>query len=216
MFTRVELQEREREQLEVLAQRIERDLAAISVSDPNASATITTGQSLVTQLRNSVATGRWVIRLDELVAGARTADIVLKDGDQLIVPDQRQEVTVLGEVQYATSHVFERGLSRDDYINRSGGLSQRADKKRIYVVRANGEVVADSGAGWFQRDGGVGHPAGRLDRGAARRRSAAREVERDHADHLPVRDRCGGRELVLIVPAAVLSHDSSLSMCLPR
>ena len=61
---------------------------------------------------------------------------------------------MLGEVQYATSHVYEQGLTRDEYINRSGGLSQRADRKRIYVVRASGEVVANSGAGWFQRDGG--------------------------------------------------------------
>ena len=52
------------------------------------------------------------------------------------------------------SHVYEPGRSRDDYINRSGGLSQRADKKRIYVVRANGEVVANNGGGWFQRDAG--------------------------------------------------------------
>ncbi len=46
VFTRVEIREREREQLETLARRVERDLAAISVSDPNASETITTGQSL--------------------------------------------------------------------------------------------------------------------------------------------------------------------------
>jgi protein involved in polysaccharide export with SLBB domain len=64
-----------------------------------------------------------------------------------------QEVTVLGEVQYATSHVFQPGLDRDDYINRSGGLTRRADEKLIYVVRANGEVVADSGGRWFRRDG---------------------------------------------------------------
>jgi polysaccharide biosynthesis/export protein len=154
VFTRVEIQERQREQLELLAQRVERDLAALSVSDPNASATITAGQSLVDQLRNAAATGRWVIRLDALVAGVAEADVVLKDGDVLLVPDERQEVSVLGEVQYATSHVYEGGLTRDDYISRSGGLSQRADRKRIYVVRANGEVVANSGAGWFQRDGG--------------------------------------------------------------
>ncbi len=108
----------------------------------------------MTQLRNAVATGRLVIRLDDLVAGVDEADIVLKDGDQLIVPDERQEVTVLGEVQYATSHVFERGLSRDEYIDKSGGLTQRADGRRIYVVRANGEVVAESGGRWFWRGSG--------------------------------------------------------------
>jgi len=154
VFTRVELREREQRQIEVLASRIERDLAALSVTDPQSAAALQTGQALVSQLRSSVPTGRWAIRLDEIVAGNPAADIVLKGGDELRVPDQRQEVTVLGEVQYATSHVFNRALSRDDYVDRSGGLSQRADKKRIYVVRANGEVVANSGGAWFRRDGG--------------------------------------------------------------
>jgi protein involved in polysaccharide export with SLBB domain len=74
----------------------------------------------------------------------------------LIVPGRRQEVTVLGEVQYPTSHVFERGLKRDDYIGKSGGFSERADGKRIYVVRANGSVVAEARARWFQRESAGG------------------------------------------------------------
>jgi hypothetical protein len=59
-------------------------------------------------------------------------------------------------VQYATSHVFDRTSTRDDYIAKSGGLTSRADRGRIYVVRANGEVVANSGGRWFQSDAGGG------------------------------------------------------------
>jgi protein involved in polysaccharide export with SLBB domain len=156
IFTRRELVEREKEQLEVMARRVERDLAAISVTDPNASETITTGQALIAQLRSAVATGRLVIRLDQIAEGVTDADVILKDGDELRVPDQRQEVTVLGEVQYATSHLYDRGLSRDQYIGKSGGLTSRADQRRVYVVRANGEVVAQSGARWFQRGSSSG------------------------------------------------------------
>ena len=156
VFTRIELREREKEQLDTLALRIERDLAAVSISEPSASQTITTGQSLISQLRNAVATGRLVIKLDDLMAGVMEADVVLKDGDLLIVPGLRQEVTVLGEVQYPTSHVFERGLGRDDYIGKSGGFSQRADGKRTYVVRANGAVLAKAKTSWFQREAAGG------------------------------------------------------------
>jgi protein involved in polysaccharide export with SLBB domain len=156
IFTRQELVEREKEQLEVMARRVERDLAAISVTDPNASETITTGQALISQLRSAVATGRLVIRLDQIADGLPEADVILKDGDVLRVPDQRQEVTVLGEVQYATSHLYDRSLTRDQYIGKSGGLTSRADQRRVYVVRANGEVVADSGARWFQRGSSSG------------------------------------------------------------
>ena len=95
----------------------------------------------------------WVLR--DIVAGQLETDVVLQGGDDLFVPEFRQEVTVLGEVQYPTSHAFEEGLVREDYINKSGGLTRRADEKRIYIVRANGEVVTDTGGRWFRRGSGV-------------------------------------------------------------
>jgi hypothetical protein len=55
----------------------------------------------------------------------------------------------LGEVQSPTSHFYESGLSRDSYIGKSGGYTQRADKKRVYVVKVDGSVVAQAGNAWF-------------------------------------------------------------------
>ncbi len=154
VFTRQNLREREREQLDVLARRIESELATLSLADAGTNDVMSVGQGLLVQLRNTTPTGRFVIQLEEIVAGNPSADILLRDGDQLFVPMLTQEVTVLGEVQYTTSHVYQRGLERDDYINRSGGLTRRADEDLIYVVRASGEVVADGGGGgWFKRDG---------------------------------------------------------------
>jgi protein involved in polysaccharide export with SLBB domain len=154
VFTRVEVRERERAQLQSLANRIEADLASVSLSDPNASDAISIGESLLEQLRNAEATGRLTIRLDDIIDGRASTDIVLQDGDELFVPELRQEVAVLGEVQYPTSHVFQRGMSRDDYVSRSGGLTSRADQGRVYIVRANGEVVTDGGRRWFRRGSG--------------------------------------------------------------
>jgi protein involved in polysaccharide export with SLBB domain len=82
-------------------------------------------------------------------------DVLLKDGDKLAIPKKTQEITILGEVQSQTSHVFEPGLTRDDYIAKSGGTTQKADRKRIYVVRANGDVLSGSGTGWFRRSHSV-------------------------------------------------------------
>jgi hypothetical protein len=78
-------------------------------------------------------------------------DLIVKDGDRLLIPKRTQEVTVIGEVQYATSHIYEPGLKRDDYVARSGGLTKQADRKRVYVVHANGEVVTAQQSGWFRR-----------------------------------------------------------------
>ena len=68
-----------------------------------------------------------------------------------MVPLQRQSVTVVGEPQYATSHIFDSSLSANDYIERSGGENLKADKKRIYVVKANGSVFLPSESRWFKR-----------------------------------------------------------------
>ena len=65
------------------------------------------------------------------------------------MPQFQQEVTVIGEVQNATSHLFRAGLSRDDYINMRGGVTRRADTGRIYVVRANGSVVVNDPGRWY-------------------------------------------------------------------
>ena len=67
------------------------------------------------------------------------------------MPSTPQEVTVIGEVHYPTSHLYETVLRRNDYINRSGGMTYKADDDRIYVVRANGAVLASKGGGWFRR-----------------------------------------------------------------
>ena len=69
----------------------------------------------------------------------------------MLVPARTQVVSVIGEIQQNTSHLYRAALSRDDYISLSGGLTRRADKKRIYVVRANGAVIAESGSRWLGR-----------------------------------------------------------------
>jgi len=80
-------------------------------------------------------------------------DVVLRDGDQLIVPRFQQQVTVIGEVQNATSLFYNPRLGREDYISLAGGVTRRADKGRTYVVRANGSVVASEGSRWFETSG---------------------------------------------------------------
>jgi polysaccharide export outer membrane protein len=60
-------------------------------------------------------------------------------------------VTVTGEVFYPTSHLYKRGMDREDYVSMSGGATKKADDRRIYVVRANGSVVSrDARASWFE------------------------------------------------------------------
>jgi protein involved in polysaccharide export with SLBB domain len=79
----------------------------------------------------------------------KTYEVLLKQNDRLLIPDFSQAVTVLGEVQFPTSHLHAKDLSRNDYIGRSGGITQNAAKKQIYVVRANGSVLGGNQSNWF-------------------------------------------------------------------
>jgi protein involved in polysaccharide export with SLBB domain len=166
VFTREELKKREKEQIELLSNRLQSDLAALSLQAVASSAAtsnsggaagagqaLVVGQQLISQLRDAKPVGRLVIDLDQVMSARPGApgDVILKDQDRLLIPKKTQEVTILGEVQSPTSHVFEAGLRRDDYIAKSGGTTQKADRKRIYVVRANGDVFGSSRSGWFRR-----------------------------------------------------------------
>jgi protein involved in polysaccharide export with SLBB domain len=167
VYIREELKQREKEQLELLANRLQGDLAALSLQAVAAGAVTTSagggaagaaqgliiGQQLLGQLRDTKPVGRLVIDLQGILKGRPGGpdDVLVKDKDKLIIPKNMQEVTILGEVQSPTSHVFERGLTRDEYIAKSGGATQKADRKRIYVVRANGDVVSANRSGWFRR-----------------------------------------------------------------
>jgi len=156
VFTRRELREREQRELDQLAARMQNDIAFVALegsvaNQAGAASALSVGQSLLSQLRQAKAVGRLVINLPSLMQSpvGSQYDVVLRDGDELIVPKLRQEVTVIGEVQTVTSHLWKSGLTRNDYIAMSGGETRRADSGRVYVVRADGSVVPNAGSRWF-------------------------------------------------------------------
>ncbi len=158
VFTRSELKEREQAQLDRLADRLQSDLAAAALqataaNQAGAGQALTVGQSLLTQLKATRAVGRLVIDLGAVMSATPGSpqDVALRDGDLLIIPKQKQEVTVIGEVQNNTSHFFRDNLTRDDYVSMSGGVTRKSDRRRIYVVRADGSVISSDGSGWFRR-----------------------------------------------------------------
>lgn len=152
VFTREGLRKKEREQLDQLALRMQADIATLSLqnsqTNPAATSAISAGQGLLDQLRLAKPVGRLVVDMNAILAGKLAfADVTLRDGDKLVVPRMTQEVSVLGEVQSPTSHLYRPGATRDDMIAASGGVTSRADRSQIYVVRANGSVIG-SPRGW--------------------------------------------------------------------
>jgi len=138
---------REREQVEIdrLLDLLNDEIAANQLRDSNSDIAvdeqkIAAQKGAIASLANSVATGRLVVPLADIVA-YRAQDVILKDGDRLLVPKISQEVTILGEVRRPTSYLFDPDFSQSDYIEQSGGFKDRADKNDVYIVKAGGEVI---------------------------------------------------------------------------
>src|SRR4029077_14840596 len=101
VFTRDELRQREQEQLDMLADRMQRDVALLSLqaaaaNQAGAATALSVGQSLLGQLKGAQAIGRLVIDLPRLETSplGSTYDVVLRGGDTLSVPRFQQQVTV--------------------------------------------------------------------------------------------------------------------------
>jgi len=156
VFIREDLRERESKQFTQMADNLEQELAGFGMQQaqmqPEQKQAYQFAQQLVTRLRQTKAVGRLVIDLNAILAGkAKSGELKVVDGDELFIPRQHDEVTVVGEVFFPTSHLFQKKQSRDDYINMSGGLTANADDKRIYIVHANGAVESGRRGFWSRK-----------------------------------------------------------------
>ncbi len=149
IFIRESLRKAEAKQLEFQKQQLEKDLLRMQLEadrkDEKQLEGMAISQKLIAELSQLQAVGRMSINLDRIVKGNSEADIRLEDGDRISVGRRPDAVSVFGEVLFPTSHHFKSNQSAGEYIDRSGGTTQTADKGRIYVIRANGEILADAG-----------------------------------------------------------------------
>jgi len=68
------------------------------------------------------------------------ADIILQQGDSILVPEYQPSVKVAGAVNAPGSVLWQEGQGLDDYVGGAGGYSYLADRGRVSVRYANGEV----------------------------------------------------------------------------
>ncbi|ATC85272.1 SLBB domain-containing protein [Pseudoalteromonas arctica] len=149
VFTRTSIKEQEEKQLARLSTELRRDIASKSFQNSVSSSTLSYEEmnKLLNDLASVEAVGRLVIDLPLIVNNQQ--NLVLQDGDTLYVPSKRDSISVIGEVNYSTSHLYKTGVSVDDYLALSGGLKERAAEDRIYIIKANGSVKIPNTGGWF-------------------------------------------------------------------
>lgn len=68
-------------------------------------------------------------------------DIVLREGDRLVVPQYSNTVSINGQVMYPNSVAYRAGAKLSYYIDQAGGFGMRAKRKRVFAVNMNGTVT---------------------------------------------------------------------------
>lgn len=149
IFTRESIRFQEQQQLNKLSEDLRRDIASKSFNSSitDSSLSYADMNSLINDLAKVKAVGRLVINLPAIEQG--TQHLPLQNNDILYVPTKSNSISVVGEVNFATSHIYNPELSFDEYIARSGGYKQRADEDRIYIIKASGLVEIPNQGSWF-------------------------------------------------------------------
>lgn len=162
VLTRPEVKALEEQSREELIRQIETSSAAARMSPgiaPNdAQATLQVIQQqqdqVIAELKSTPATGRLVIHIGDDIgtwAGA-AADIEVRRGDELKIPKRPGFVLVSGQVYNASAIAFTPDKAAKWYLQRAGGATQIANRKTIFIVRANGEVIGPRSGAWHMGD----------------------------------------------------------------
>jgi protein involved in polysaccharide export with SLBB domain len=162
VLTRVEVRDLEEKSRAELIRQIETSAAAarlspnLTTADPSGQAQLVQEQQqqILSRLKNQPSTGRLVIHITaDINSWAGTpADIEIRRGDVLRIPKRPGFVLISGQVYNATAITFTPGKTAGWYLQRAGGATSVANRKEIFVIRANGSVVGRRSGEWYNHD----------------------------------------------------------------
>jgi len=162
VLVRMQVRELEEKSRDELVRQIETNSAAARLSPSLAGSNAAGALQLInaqqdqvlSELKSHQPTGRMVIQISaDIDSWANTpADIELRRGDVLTIPKQPGFVLVTGQVYNATALTYTPGKTAEWYLRRAGGTNATANRKEIFIIRANGSVVGRRSSGWFDGD----------------------------------------------------------------
>ena len=159
IFTRTSVRELQEKSRQELIQRVEQEGAAVKTSLQTTGAeqaqlaaeAAQQQQRVLDALRRAPTSGRLVIRLHPGLKGFEKSsqDIEVRDGDALEIPKQPGVVLVIGQVYNTNAITYVGGKNAGWYLSQSGGATHLADKRAIFIVRADGEITSRTQGGWW-------------------------------------------------------------------
>jgi protein involved in polysaccharide export with SLBB domain len=154
VFERVQVRELEEKSRADLLQRVQAEVGLVRPppgadldQQVQAKAAVLQYQKVIEQLQNTPPVGRLVIHISSDVKrwANTSADIQVRAGDVIRIPKKPGIVLVDGAVYNPTAITYKPGRSAGWYLKQAGGPTNLADKRGIFVVRADGSVVGGAG-----------------------------------------------------------------------
>jgi polysaccharide biosynthesis/export protein len=152
-FTRESTQKEQQKRYQAFVDELEHDInqsastlagrVISSQQDQALQASLAGQRTLVERLRKTPASGRIVL---DLQPGSNSVDAVpdipLENGDRLFIPSVPATVNVVGTVYNQSTFLYGSDLRLGDYLQEAGGPTRYADKSHMFVIRADGSVIA--------------------------------------------------------------------------
>jgi protein involved in polysaccharide export with SLBB domain len=125
--------------------------SASSRSSGGISATERERQQLLGKLKQIQPSGRLLVHISPQIEKWENtqADVEVRPGDTLYIPKRPNFVMVAGQVYNPVAITFNSGKHASWYLKQAGGPTGLANKKEIFVVRANGTVVGRGSGEWW-------------------------------------------------------------------
>jgi protein involved in polysaccharide export with SLBB domain len=151
LLTRREVRDLEMKSHEELVARLkaeEKELKALPENDADQKnlklTALAQNETALRQLETHLPVGRVVLHgtLDEKSFERSAGETPLQNGDVIVVPKKPNYVMVSGQVFHPTAVGYQPGRSGKWYLAQAGGLTPLADKKGVFVIRADGSVIA--------------------------------------------------------------------------
>jgi polysaccharide export outer membrane protein len=153
-FTRESVREDQQQRLDEYVNELEKAIERNASSQRNLSGEeamverqAAEGQRrLVDKLRQLKASGRIVLELKPNANALQAfPDLVLEDGDRLLVPFRPATVSVIGSVYSSNAFIYKPGKVFGDYLRLAGGATRNGDRGRSFIIRADGTTVSSQG-----------------------------------------------------------------------
>ncbi len=158
VFERIDVREMQQKTRQELIQRMEQETpvvkSAVTTSGSEEAAlqqaAVQQKERMIDALRRTPVSGRLVvhIRAGQKDFQGSADDIELRAGDSLEIPKQPGFVVIVGQVYNSNAITYSPGKNAGWYLSHAGGATGFANKKAIFIIRANGSVSSGGGDAW--------------------------------------------------------------------